>query len=130
MKTRKAGNAGQFKKGDDPRRHMDGSKSKEAVAFSKTLRALLVEEGEAITRAVDKDGNIVEKRKVEFLVKSVWKKAIEGESWAVIFIAERVEGKVSQNIDIDGNMDLTYIISDKFLPNKDEEENTGDNDGL
>ena len=116
MKTRKAGNAGQFKKGDDPRRHMDGSKSKEAVAFSKTLRALLVEEGEAITRAVDKDGNIVEKRKVEFLVKSVWKKAIEGESWAVNFIAERTEGKVAQQIGIDGNLGLTYLISEKVLP--------------
>ena len=116
MTTRKAGNAGQFKKGDDPRRHMDGSKSKEAVAFSKTLRALLVEEGEAITRAVDKDGNIVEKRKVEFLVLSVWKKAIEGESWAVNFIAERTEGKVAQQIGIDGNLGLTYLISEKVLP--------------
>ena len=120
---------GQFQKGDDPRRNTNGQVSKKRLEFNKTIRDLLIEEGEIIQQGTLGE-EVVRLKKVEWLMKSVWKKAIEGESWAVNFIAERTEGKVSQNIDIYGNMDLTYIISDKFLPNKDEEENTGDNDGL
>jgi len=42
------------------------------------------------------------------------RKAIDGEAWAVQFIAERVEGKITQPMDLDVN--LTYQISDKFMP--------------
>ena len=98
-----------FKKGGDPRRHMNGAKSKAAVEFNKTLRQLLVAEGER-----ESTGQIGEKtlrmKNVEWLVKSVWKKAIKGESWAVTFIAERIEGKVTQPVDLKGKIDGKLII--------------------
>lgn len=105
---------GQFQKGADPRRHKDGSKSRAAVEFSKNLRQLLVKEGEEV-----KKGQVGEQtvrlKNVEWLVKSVWRKAIAGEAWAVTFIAERVEGKISQPVDMQGRIEA-LIFSDKFLP--------------
>ena len=105
---------GQFKKGIDPRRHMNGSKSRTVVEFNKTLRELLVAEGEKEKRVVV-DNEDIRIKNVERLVKSVWTKAIEGESWAVNFIADRVEGKITQPIGLEGQIGAV-ILSDKFLP--------------
>ena len=106
---------GQFKKGHDPRRHMKGTKSKGRLAFNKELRELLVEEGEQLQK-----GTIGEKtfklKKVEWLVKSVWGKAIQGEAWAVNFIAERVEGKITQPVDHSGKVDHAIFMMPR--PNK------------
>jgi len=108
---------GQFKKGVDPRRHMNGSKSKTVVEFNRNLRELLVEEGEKEWTGVI-DNEKAKLKKVEWLIKSIWKKAIEGESWAVNFIADRVEGKITQPIGLEGQIDAV-ILSDKFLPRND-----------
>ena len=99
-----------FVKGD-PRCNRNGQISKERLEFNKSLRELLVSEGEAEWEGVFNNEKI-KLKKVEWLVKSVWKKAIEGESWAVNFIAERIEGKVAQNVDIDhsGSIDSSMTI--------------------
>ena len=97
-----------FVKGD-PRCNRNGQISKERLEFNKSLRELLVSEGEAEWEGVFNNEKI-KLKKVEWLVKSVWKKAIEGESWAVNFIAERIEGKVTQPIEgkIEHEMKLDF----------------------
>jgi hypothetical protein len=96
---------GQFQKGVDPRRHMNGSKSRAAVKFNHDLRELLILEGE---RQHTDATSQVKLKKVQWLIKVIWNKALQGESWAVQFIAERTEGKVTQPID--ASHDVTYRV--------------------
>ena len=108
-------NNGQFQKGDDPRRNKKGPVSKERLAFNKSLRELLVKEGKRkqVGTIGDKENpKIVRLKKVEWLVKAIWQQAIKGESWAVNFIAERVEGKVTQPIEHSGAVKLKFDFGD------------------
>ena len=107
-----------FKK-DDPRIWKGGQKNKAAVAFHKQLRELIVKEGEKKAKGKGEKGDIVNLKKVEWLVISVWQKAIAGESWAVQFIAERVEGRVVQPVE--GPLSISYQFSEKFMPKMENE---------
>ena len=70
-----------------------GQRNAEAVAFARELRSLIVEHGEEV---ISKNGR--EHKRVEKLIEKVWDLAISGKEWAVQFIADRVEGKVTQPI--------------------------------
>ena len=102
--------SGQFRKGNDPRRNIKGQRNSGAVAFSKTLRSLLVSEGEKLKKGTDDEGKHVTIKKVVWLSKIVWQKALIGEPWAVQFIAERVEGKITQPLEHSGKIDSKLII--------------------
>lgn len=69
---------------------------------------MLVSEGEIKAKGQNELGDVVKLKKMQWLVRSVWQKAIAGESWAVQFIADRVEGKVSQQVDISGDVNLGF----------------------
>ena len=99
MADSNTGRPGQFKKGADPRRHLYGQTSQKVLAFNKTLRELIVTEGER--KHTDADGKVTLK-KVDWLVKVLWNQALKGEHWAMEFIADRVEGKVTQALEHTG----------------------------
>ena len=99
---------------DDPRLHRAGQTSKKKLRWNKTISELIAAEGEKIQKGTIGE-NTFKLKKVEWLVKSLWKKAIDGESWAVNTILERTEGKVTQPID-HGEIKLTLarvITSDR-----------------
>lgn len=95
-----AGNAGQFKRGDDPRRHKGGRKSREAIELSAALLNALTEEG-------NKEDNFKK------LAEKIWQRALAGQSWAIDIILDRFLGKAAQPIEGDLNITLKRIITDE-----------------
>ena len=108
-----------FKKGD-VRINRLGQMSKNRLTFNRTLRELIVEEGEQLY-AGTMGGQTVKLKKVQWLVKSVWNAAIKGESWAVTFIAERTEGKVTQPVS--GPPETGGVLNIKVVQVKDQNGN-------
>lgn len=90
---------------DDPRRNNNGQRSAAVVAFSRNLRELLVTVGEEVTTLPD--GRQISK--IEGVVRAAYKQAIDGDHNARSFIAERVEGKIAQKID------LSTLTDDQLL---------------
>jgi len=72
-----------FQPGDDPRRHLAGRKSKDAINF-----------GQAFSRAIAESGD------AEALARVLWKKALQGVPFAVDTILERTLGRPVQGISI------------------------------
>ena len=100
MNNSEAGRAGQFKRGNDPRRHKGGRKSKEAIELSTALLNALTEEGK-------------KEEKFKQLAETIWKKALAGHPWAVEIVLDRFLGKAAQPIEGDINITLRRVITDE-----------------
>ena len=75
---------------------------------------MLIKEGGEDIIIKSKDGSKQKiMKKVDALSMTVWNEAIKGESWAVNFIAERIEGKVAQVIEGgDVPIPIRFILSE------------------
>ena len=96
-------NSGRFKS-DDPRRHTNGTKNADVVAFGKKLQNLLAQVGEELTEF---DGR--KQTRVEWLVENIWANAMNGKQWATELIFDRIAGKPKQAIDLNANVSLDSI---------------------
>lgn len=111
---------GSFQKGGDPRRNDKGQRNKEAVAFSRTLRAILVEIGEEIKEVRDDQNRLVGRKKnVEWLARVIWREALKGKEVFVSFIADRVEGKITQPFDHSGDISVDGELTIRVIETKD-----------
>lgn len=105
--------SGVFRKGLDKRRNTNGQRNKESVAFTRTLRSILVEVGEEMKTVRNEENRIIGRKKnVEWLGRIVWQEALKGKEFFVSFIADRVEGKITQSLDLNntGSVDHKLII--------------------
>lgn len=89
-------NSGSFQKGDDPKRNRNGQRNKAAVAFARSLREYIVKHGEA--KLTLPDGKKI--KRIEAVVTALYKEAILGNMTAIQFIADRVEGKITDNVSV------------------------------
>ena len=53
-----------------------------------------------------------DERFLDALCRAVWIRALQGESWAVLFIAERTEGKVKDVVDVNENAVQLRIVEE------------------
>ena len=90
----RGGNSG-LKPGQGPA-HLGGSNTnKKRVGFATALRDTLIEEG-----MVEENIGGEMLTRIRRVIRKVYDCAEDGEPWAVQFIAERVEGKVTQPIHV------------------------------
>jgi acid phosphatase class B len=81
--------------GDNPQnRNKRGQRNKAAVAFARSLREYIVKRGEE--KITLPDGKKI--KRIESVVMALYKEAIFGNMTAIQFIADRVEGKVTDSL--------------------------------
>ena len=85
-------------------RNQNGQRNKAAVSFARSLRDYIVKEGKVALKYVDDAGKAHKLTKIEAVVRTVYKEAIGGNLAAVNFIADRVEGKVTDELKISGQL--------------------------
>lgn len=73
-----------FEKGSDPRRSA-GGQTKAQASFRKTLREMVIEEG---NQTLSLDGKKL--AKVRIAVRALWNEAMKGEAWAWAAIRDQI----------------------------------------
>ncbi len=97
----------------------NGQRNAESVAFTRALRQALVDSGNepSSVRKLATQGMT----RYQAMIQSIWKKAERGTPWAVEFIAERTEGRVTQPIGQDPAMPFggkKIVVADLANANK------------
>lgn len=97
-------NKGSFKKGQvDTRRNTSGQISKEGVALAALLKKYLIEEA----RKPPRWGSGGYETNAQALAATIWDEAVCGKFPFVQFLADRIMGKVKEEIDI-SQQDLSF----------------------
>lgn len=96
-------------------RNNNGQRSSKVVAFSRTLRELIVKEGQSEYTAIDSQtGKRVTRTKIEWAIQTLYAAALDGQSWALLFIAERVEGKIKEQVEQSGGLTVRVEYVKRF----------------
>jgi len=82
-----------FQKGDDPRRHLHGSKCKDAVSF-----------GAEFNRELSSGGDPAA------LAALLWKRALAGHAWAIEMILDRLIGRPTLSVNLGPKEPTIYRI--------------------
>lgn len=104
-------NPGNFKPGADKRRNDKGQVKGETVALGALLKQYLTDEGE-------KPSGKAKQTKAETLAEKIWSRALWGDFQFVQFLADRLMGKVKdeltlQNIPVDNELKIVVVHTDK-----------------
>lgn len=107
--TGRPATSGSFRPGPDPRRADNRGKRLGKFRIDVMLTRIGAESLPEALR--DKAPEAIRNSKTMFeaLMRSVYLHAIRGESWAVEFIANRTEGKVTDKLAVEGGQTLTVV---------------------
>ena len=95
-----------FQPGHDPRRNTTGM-NKGSMSFATALRKEAERQAEYVD---DGEGNLVKLTALEFITRKLVELAKAGDMSAIKEIADRLDGKSKQNIDLEGNIDLNVAL--------------------
>lgn len=94
---------GRFRKGHDPRRNLHPPRT------GRPPRPICIPD---ILREIGAEVDPTTKRtKLQDLMRRVWGYAMEGEAWAVAFVADRTEGKVRDTLALEGGGDTLRLVT-------------------
>ena len=110
---------------DNPQnRNKHGQRNKAAVSFSRSLREYIVNHGE--TKLTLPNGKKI--KRIEAVVTAIYNEAMKGNMQAATFIAERVEGKVKDQLEVtgaEGQALFNYAVIDGLFANRPNGDTTG-----
>jgi hypothetical protein len=104
---------GSFKKGNDPRRNTRG-RGRQALQIPDLLRRIGEDKLPAEIAGKLPEHIRSSKTMLQALMRATYLRALQGESWAVQFVAERTEGKVKDVLSLEGGqrLEITEEIVD------------------
>ena len=105
-------------------RNKHGQRNKAAVSFSRSLREYIVNHGE--TKLTLPNGKKI--KRIEAVVTAIYNEAMKGNMQAATFIAERVEGKIKDQLEVtgaEGQALFNYATIDALFANRPNGDTTG-----